>query len=471
MAKTKGQAKKGGVQDQPYNFPEPQERAIAFFASTDPRFMMRAAHELRSDLMHLPECRHAVESAQTIFREMGRGPQHPTEVIAHVAGRRDDGKLTQEQLHAVMGLFDLYDGAQAPDPMATEEHLVKVLKKRLRHAIAQAAVAEYNEEGWEQLHEMLRREEALGAGEGGGGVLMTSTAVLEAMKRLRNLERIPFGIDVLDEVLNHGVPAGTLTCFMAGPGGAKSMSLSHTTARLACRGKFCLYATLELPTEQVMARIVANITGLSIDEIVEGTADEDLERRLAFYEHVTPLVQDFTPHATTPAVLTRWVEDTEQKHGRKVDALVIDYADKLTASGKPDDKGTYQEMRLVYENTRIYCQQRKILGLTASQSRARDEKKAGVIDLEHTADSMHKARVVDQFITLNFDDETREMTFFTAKSRYSEGRKKAGPVPTDFARGQVCPVAREPIEAAPGASLPVVHREPGEDEPEQETFL
>lgn len=443
----KQHAKKSGVQDQPYNFPKPVEEAIAFLACTNPRFMARVAHELRSDLLHLPECRNAVESAQAIFRDLGRGPQHPTEVIAHAAARRDGGKLTQEEVMAVGGLFDLYEGSTPPDADATEAQLIPVLRKRLRHAIAQAAVSEYNEEGWEQLHAMLRREAALGSGEGGLGVSMTKEKALEAVRRLRGIQRAPFGIDVLDTVLDNGVPIGTLTCFMAGPGGAKSMTMSHIAGQLSLRGKLCAYATLELPVEQVVARIAANITGVTINEITGGQADDELSRRWDAYNPTPTVVQDFTPHATTVDILTDWVENIQRHLGRKVDALIVDYADKLTAMGKIEDKSSYQEMRIVYEKLRIYCHDHQILGITASQSRARDEKKSKVIDLEHIADSMHKARVVDQFVTLNFDDDTKEMTFFVAKSRYSEGRKKAGPVPTNFACGQVAPVERAPILA------------------------
>jgi len=405
--------------------------------------MARVGHEIRPELLGLPECKLAMQAAHTVFKARGQGPTTPATSIQHVALLREDGKATEEDVRMVAGLFDLFDETK-PAAEDFEPQAVEVVRKRLRHAIAQAAVAEHNTERWDDMRELLKREEALGQGEGGIGIVTTAENVFAAMERLRLMKRLPFGITGLDEAFNGGAPRGTLTCFMAGPGGAKSMTMSHIAGQLAMSGLLCAYATLEIPSEQVISRIVANQTGATIDEVLSGVANTDIAARYAAFKPVPPIVQDFEPHITTVDVITEWVGQILKHGGRPVDVLLVDYADKLTANGKVDDKNSYQEMRVVYEKLRIYCKEVGILGITASQSRARDEKKKGgaVIDLEHVADSMHKARVVDQFVTLNFDDDSKEMTFFLAKNRYGEGRKKVGPLPTNFACGQVAPVVR-----------------------------
>lgn len=438
--------KKTGRQDAPYNLPKEFERAVAFLACTVPRFLARTAHECRPELLKQPECRLALESAQTILRERGAGPSSSAVVIAHVASRREAGKLTEEDVRSVAGLFDAYDDVdRPPDAEEVEAELVAVLRKRLRFAAAQAAVDEHGAEDWEQLRSIMQREESLGKGEAGIGIVGTPEAGLAAISRVRGMPKCEFGVAGLDESLNGGVPWGTLTCFMAGPGGAKSMTLSHIASQLSMRNLQVAYATLELPTEQVLSRIYACQTGFTIDEVYSGADDKAVDMRLRAYKPTPVVVQDFAPHVTTVEMLIEWEREIERRLGRRVDVLVVDYADKLTSTGKVDEKGMYQEMRVVYEKMRVHVQAERKLGLTASQSRGRDEKKGKVIDLEHTADSMHKARVVDQFITLNLDDETREMTFWLAKIRYGEGRKKAGPVPTNFACGQVAPIDRRPL--------------------------
>lgn len=456
--------RQGGKQAQPYGWAEAFERAVAFLACTEPRFMQRTAHEVQPDLLQVPEARLAVDCAQAVFRRTGRPPASPAVVIQEAAARREDGKVTHEEVRAVAGLFDAFE-EKRPDVEDIEPAAVDSLRRRLRHAAAQAAVDEHNEDDWRQLHELLRREQRLGRAEEGAGVLMTPGAIQQVMASMRGIQRVPIGIDCLDEGFLGGVPNGTLTCFMAGPGGGKSMALSHASAAQSLAGRFVAYATLEVPTPYVIARILGCQSGITINEIA---ADErQLVAALgaiAVPGYVPPAVQDFAPHVTTVETLTEWVRELEDGAGRKVDTLVVDYADKLTASGKVDEKGMYQEMRVVFEKLRVWLDANKVLGLTASQSRARDEKKAKKIDLEHVADSMHKARIVDQFVTLNFDDDTGEMTWFIAKSRYGEGRKLIGPFPTNYAVGQVAPVAR--ARKATLAEIFRRAREPGDDDGE-----
>jgi KaiC/GvpD/RAD55 family RecA-like ATPase len=434
--------------------------------------MAHVAHELRPELLSQPECKLALEAAQTIFRETGQSTTSATPVLQEVASKRDEGKITQEQVKTVLDLFEFYDDRPLPKAEEYERGALKVVKARLRFAIAQAGIDEHGAEEWDKVEQLRSREQHLGKKQAGIGIVATPANVIAALKRFRELPRTPFGIEALDSAFGQGVPRGTLTCFMAGPGGAKSMTMSHITGQLSLEDQFVLYATLELPSEQVSARVAANQSGFTIDELTSGASDDEFNLRMSMLAHVPPVIQYFDPHVTTCAILRQWVDAAQQARGRPVDVLVVDYADKLTATGKPDEKGMYHEMRIVYEQLRAICDDLKIMGVTASQSKSRDEKKSKVIDLEHTADSIHKARIVDQFVTLNMDDTTREMTFFLAKNRYGEGRKKAGPVPTNFACGQVSPVSRGVppsliTHVLPTQNTPIVS--PWEDEDKYET--
>jgi len=449
--------KGGGRENAPYNFEPSFERGVVYLASTSPKFMARVAHELRPDLLGLPECQLALEAAQAIARERGRGPSHYAAVLQEVAAKREAGKIDQEQVRAVAGFFDTFDGQPLPNAEDFEAGALKVVKARLRFAIAQATVAEHGKDDWEQVKELQAREESLGKGEADIGIVATAEGAIEALRAFRALKRMPFGIAELDQGFGTGVPRGTLTCFMAAAGGAKSMTMSHITAQRSLTGDLVAYASLELPAELVIPRIIACQTGFTIDEVTDGSVDAQLAAALAAYPNRRPPVVQLFETSTTCAELDAWVKNIELREGRPIDVLVVDYADKLSATGKPDERGMYHEMRIVYEQLRGICDKRKIMGITASQSKSRDEKKAKIIDLEHTADSIHKARIVDQFITLNYDDTTGDMTFFLAKNRYGAGRKSLGPVPTNYACGQVAPVERAapPVQPPPPPPTPL----------------
>jgi len=327
-----------------------------------------------------------------------------------------------------------------------EPELVHVIGKRLRHAIAVATTEDYNADTWMKVDELRAREERLGKADAGVGLVITKEVALATIRKVSKQKLIPYGISAVDALVGGGRPNGTLTCFMAGPGGGKSMSLSHATAQSSVAGELVAYATLELPPPWVMGRILACQSGMLIDDVM--TADEAaVDELYKMFDAVTPVVQDFPPHVTTVETIQEWVKVVEKQLGRRVDRLVLDYADKLTTSGKIDDKSGYQEMRIVYEKLRIWAdaeaKTRQFIIDTASQSRARDEKKSKRVDIEHIADSMHKARVVDALVTHVYDPDQQMMDFFMAKYRYGEGRRSSGPVPCDYARGQVCPVERK----------------------------
>lgn len=452
--------KKGGRAEAPYGLATAFERGVVFLACTDPQFMAQCAHELKPDLLALPECRLALAAAQALYRDKGRGPTTPAVTIQAVARQRDEGKATTEDVNAVAGLFDIFDGKELPEGEEFKDELVRVLRTRLRFEAALAAVDEHGKEDWTKLSELMTREQQLGVGGTTDiGVTTDPKTAVAQLVQARSISRQSFGIEALDAALGGGVPMGTLTCFMAGPGGAKSMTMSHSAGQLSLMGKHVAIATLEIPATQIMARILANQTSFTIDEILSGAVDPALGARVLPSETIPVTIQDFPAHATTVENIQEWVKTVERRAGRKLDAIFVDYADRLTVSGKVDEKGTYQEMKIVYEKLRAFCVQKKILGVTASQSRARDEKKSKFIDMEHTADSMHKARIVDQFITINFDDDTRDITFFVAKNRYGEGRRVVGPLPTNFACGRVAPV-KESL-----ATSPVLRHQPDSHTP------
>jgi hypothetical protein len=203
------------------------------------------------------------------------------------------------------------------------------------------------------------------------------------------------------------------------------------------------YATLELPEAVVAARVKANLTGIPINAILQGGEEKARELLERIPNLGTFTVKEFTPHATTVQDLVDWVKALEDDVGAPVDKLVIDYLDKCVSFATRAQAGSdYISMREVYERARIYAHETMKVVESASQSQGRSEKKAKKIDLEHTADSMHKVRVADIVVTNNYNEETGEMSFFVAKHRTGNSRKMIGPLPTDFACGQVAPVTR-----------------------------
>ena len=92
----------------------------------------------------------------------------------------------------------------------------------------------------------------------------------------------------------------------------------------------------------------------------------------------------------------------------------------------------------MFETLRIFANDTKKFCWTASQAtRKKDRHKR--LDLNDTADSMHKVRVADLGVTLNYkeDSDPPMMTLFCAKHRTGKSRFEVGPLPVGYEFGQL----------------------------------
>jgi KaiC/GvpD/RAD55 family RecA-like ATPase len=312
------------------------------------------------------------------------------------------------------------------------------------------------DEGLDTVVDLLNRAQRIGACDSSTGTTV-GPASFDVILRMREVQRMRTGIMELDDILDGGYVRGTETVFLGDTGGGKSMALVQSASSAALQGFIACYATLELPVPIVLARLKANLTGVPTNDILyDDAAAERSKVRLAEIQVAGfggIVVKEFTPKATTPDDLFRWVRDVEREIGRDVDVLVVDYADKLAVpkqaeSGK--EKGEYAGQLLIYEGLRVWATTNRRWVITASQaSRSKDRTKK--LDTSDVADSLHKVRVADLVITLNpRGEENDQMISFGAKNRLGKGRASVGPLPTEFACARVSPVIIDaPPEGAP----------------------
>ena len=434
----------------PYGFAASFERAVATLACFRPKFYGKIGHAIEKDAMPTEPARLAVQAAHAINHDLGHGPDSLTLVLQRLRRWQEEGKVTYDQTLAVSDMFDAAEDEGLPSEESVLLELAPLLKRRIQHKAIQLAMSEYaNRSDLMQAAELITRAARLGANDTSLGVRMggDSFSVIEALK---HVERLPTGIAELDMELGGGMPRSQLGMFVGGPGGGKSMALSHLAAFNVMCGLSVGYATLELPDAVILARLKSAITGIPIDAILDDS--REAKEALAARPIGPCIVKSFTPQATTVEEIKAWVNECEDAEGRRMDVLVVDYADKLTApsSKGSKDKGSYQVMQEVYEGLRLLIVERGVWGWTASQSTGRkDATKAKKLDLEHVSDSIHKARVVDLAVTLNLDGE--EMLFYVAKNRTGRSRQSVGPLPVDFSCGLVSPIVRP--EGAMGVHL------------------
>lgn len=435
-----------------YSFDPEFERAAIALCCSRPRFYGRIGVALNPEFLDAPEAELILKAAQAIARVNGRGPSSNLIVIQRIRRWVDDGKVTLEQARdAVNYLDDAEDKGLPPEDDVADE-IAPVLRTRAQEELVRTALDNHGKSNpafFEKVRKAADKGERIGSVDTSVGIRIGLDS-FDEIARLRRILRLPTGIMELDAELSGGLSRSSLGVVVGGAGDGKSMFLSHCAAHAMYEGQNVLYATLEIPEGEVLARMKANLTNIPIEAIVSDQAIDIAKKRLKILiDRVASdgnpslgygIVKEFPAYVTQVDDIREWVRNCEDTEGGKVDLLVIDYADRIGA-GKSVGKtsSNYETMGVVYEGLRQVAVDNEFFCWTACQStrNSKDRKKA---DVNHMSDSMHKGRIADLVVTLNVcGEENDEIEFFIAKHRTGKGKITVGPLPHDFTHGRVAP--------------------------------
>ena len=434
-----------GLIVEPYNLDPDFERVVLYLCAHKPGFWSLVGYAVDPDSVEVGGGKLLLDTIRQIAKELGSGPASTLVVVQRLRRRVHEGKVTVEQVREVCEIFDAAQDCDIPEDEAIVNELLPVLKRKMHSQAILMSHKEFAAKGdFSVVTDLLERTAALGTRERIAGSRL-GVAGFDVIERAKVVDRLPTGVLELDLKFGGGLPRKSLGLWVGDSGGGKSIALASQAGECVRRQMFTGFVTLELPEHVQMARLLANISGVPTNDILDIEHwKEEAKRRVGLIEHQIGVCElaEFAPHATTVQDLVDWVEDMEQRHGGKMECLIVDYADKLYAPKIREDN-QYLAMRVVYEDLRrLIAMARDMWVWTASQASRPSKDSAKKIDMHHVADSMHKARIVDAMITLN-PREDEQMEAFVAKYRLGISRYMVGPFMTDFARARLSPVTRE----------------------------
>jgi len=429
-----------------YGFAQAFELAVLRHLMLEPRVWGQVGGSIEPDAFATEDAQLLAKAIAAIGAETGRGPGNGTLVVQRVARWRHEGRVTHEQVVAVSDLVDELEEWEKPPPAdGVVRELVPILKERRNREatrLMMKRVAARDDLG--DVIEHLQATSRLGESQGVVGVELGPDA-LATIRNLRSTERLRTGITELDSELGGGPPSRSLSVAMGGSGDGKSMLLCHMAGSALMSGMNVLVATLELNDGQWLSRLIANLTGIPIDTVVEGSMERDCAARLNDLPLGHCEVGHWAPEVTRVADLMNWADHIEQTRGWKADLLVVDYADLLGHSKQRD----YEGMREVYSGLREeFAVKREGWVWTACQSRRKakgGKEKQGADD---GADSQHKVRVSDLWLVLRMNEDGSEIEYYVAKNR---GGKRGGAVtlPTELECARIAPIAEHTEDDLP----------------------
>lgn len=418
------------------------EVVVLHYCCSRPSFWKRVGGELDPKRMGHVLAPFILAACRLITKETGRPPSSPLLVVQRAARWNAEGKLKREVVQAISDLFDTAEDSGMPPEDEIVAELVPVVRRRIHSEAVLKAHDEFAKRGdFSDVVSTIRKASMLGE-----VIAVDDVSLSHEMLSVLDDDGIPrlrTPVVELNVSLDGGLKRGGLGVIIAESGGGKSMYLISQAAESSRRGLHTCFTTLELPYQEQYARLVSNLTGVPINDLNTSEAKAKAARILeeTASQRGPVHVAEFTPHATTVRDLVDWVDQKEQTVGQKVDVLIVDYGDKLW-DPRVKDGNEYVAMRYVYEGLRRdVAVERDMWVWTASQPGRRKRKESkNLIDLGDVADSMHKIRVADLVITINFEDldDYGEALYFVAKHRTGKSRYGIGPLPTDFSCARIC---------------------------------
>lgn len=253
---------------------------------------------------------------------------------------------------------------------------------------------------------------------------------LERENTVRHTDRIPFGIDGLDDKTNGGAETTEFVLFLGDAKSGKSTLATHLGINSARRGFHVAHFQLEGTKKQCLDRYDAAWSGVLYHEIKRG------DFPIAKYENYKKIINsigkaDIHVDASEKFLSTSMVEIRQKllrlKRKYDIKLCIIDYLDLLV----PDHNGFYkdekQKQQTVARMMKDLAVEQNVLVISFTQASSIPSELLNdpdfVIRREHLSEDKGKVRPVDMLITLNQTADERkmhEMRLFTEALREYE---------------------------------------------------
>ena len=212
--------------------------------------------------------------------------------------------------------------------------------------------------------------------------------------RLSNVrEASPTYMEAIDSITNGGLSGGEIGIIAAPSGIGKTWVLCQLGFNAVKNGKNVLHITLELSDDYVARRYDTILTGKPFS-ILQENSDILKEQLKKVKGHLD--IRSFPTRGLSVTALEGFIERVSQV--RKIDLIVLDYADLMDA-GKKSTGNTYDDMGTLYEELRGISGNLGIPLWTATQTN-RDSLSVDVIGAQGIADSYKKVMTADFIMSI-----------------------------------------------------------------------
>lgn len=230
-------------------------------------------------------------------------------------------------------------------------------------------------------------------------------------------DKIPFDLEVLNEITNGGAARKTANLFIAGTHVGKTMGLCHLASGYARLGYNVLYITLEMAEDPILLRIDANMLKTPTDKIIELGDKVYLSRinQLRKKSFGKIKVIQFPTSAASAINFKTVLSELKMKQSWSPDVVIVDYLGIVSSYRLSMAPGQgYYYLKSVSEELRALAIQQNVVLWTAAQLN-REGMKSNDVDVGDTAESMGIPFTMDFILALIRTEETDALNQLTCK--------------------------------------------------------
>lgn len=231
----------------------------------------------------------------------------------------------------------------------------------------------------------------------------------------RTETRIPFDIEILNKITRGGLPPKSLTILVSPTGGGKSLFKCHFAAGHLSAGKNVLYITNELPEEEIMRRIEANLYDLKVTELMDMSlaAYEKKINRLRESTTGRLKVKEYPTGTAHAGNFRHLIQELKIKSNFFPDVIYIDYLNICASQrfrGSADQ--SYALIKAISEELRGLAMEFGVPVVTSTQVNRSGYNNSDV-DLTSLSESMGPAHTADFMLAIisteEFDEQGKIM--------------------------------------------------------------
>jgi len=240
-------------------------------------------------------------------------------------------------------------------------------------------------------------------------------------------ERIPFDLDLFNQITKGGIPNKTLNIALAGTGVGKSLFMCHCAGAALSMGRNVLYITMEMAEERIAERIDANLLNIPIDQL------ENLSKQM-FTDKVSKIqaktngrliIKEYPTGQANASHFRALLNELKLKKNFVPDMIYIDYlnicsSSRMKAMGGSINSYTY--IKSIAEELRGLAVEFDVPVMSATQT-TRGGYGNDDVGLEDTSESFGLPATADLMFALISNDELSnngQILIKQLKNRYND---------------------------------------------------